>query len=154
MKKMFIVLAVLVTLVSVVSGFVVVNILNSPEYALKQIVDDVRESGVKGLKPHLTGEAKKAFDYIIGISDNSILNSVISAFGIDEYTDILISEMSEINWSLDDVLRNSDKANIYLGFNYKDKLIGTIVLTMIHEDNSWKICEVGFPSFDKIALNV
>lgn len=150
MKKILIALAILTALVSTIGSFVVISVLNSPEYALKQIIADVKESGEKGLKPHLTGEVEEVFDYITGISDNIILKSVISTLGVDEYTDMLKSELSEIDWSMGDVLKNNDKANIYLEFDYKDKLTGTVILTMIREDNSWKICKVEFPSFDKI----
>ena len=150
MKKILIALAILATLVSTIGSFVVISVLNSPEYALKQIIADVKESGTDSLKPHLTGEAKETFDYITGISDNIILKSVISTLGITEYADMLKSGLSEINWSMGDVLRNNDKANIYLEFDYKGKLTGTVILTMIREDNSWKICKVEFPSFDKI----
>ena len=39
-----------------------------------------------------------------------------------------------------------------LGFDFDDKMVGTIELTLIKENDIWKVDKLGVPKFDKITL--
>lgn len=52
---------------------------------------------------------------------------------------------------VDDVLKSKDNASVILSFNYDDKLVGAIELSMVREDGEWKIDGLEFPEFDKIS---
>ena len=50
----------------------------------------------------------------------------------------------------DDVLKSKENATVILSFNYEDKLIGTIEISMIREEGEWKIDSIEFPEFTEI----
>ena len=39
-----------------------------------------------------------------------------------------------------------------VGFDYQDKMVGTIELTLIKENDIWKVDKLGVPKFDVISL--
>ena len=41
-------------------------------------------------------------------------------------------------------------AAVVLSFNYEDKLIGTIEISMIREGGEWKVDSIEFPKFTEI----
>ena len=49
-------------------------------------------------------------------------------------------------------MKGSETSKAIVGFNYEDKMVGTIELTMIKEDKIWKIDSLAMPKFDKFAL--
>ena len=50
-----------------------------------------------------------------------------------DYVGVLKSEIQEIQWGVDDVLKNKENAAVILSFNYEDKLIGTIEISVIRD---------------------
>lgn len=48
--------------------------------------------------------------------------------------------------------KGSETSKAILGFNYEDMMVGAIELTMIKEDDKWKIDRLGMPKFDKLSL--
>lgn len=150
MKKTLGVLVAIMLIGAIACGGAFAIITNSPQYALKIMIDEVTEFGLKGLMPHLTGEAQDVIDSVAQVSDNTIINTIMGTLNIDNYVSILKSKISEIDWSIGNILRNKERANVYLNFNYNDKLVGEIELDMIQNDGEWKISTVGFPVFDKI----
>lgn len=118
-KEDFCIVMAAALLFAVVGAGVVISVRNSPEYALSTIVQDVQASGLEGLKPHLTGEALEAADKIDALSDNVILDAVSAVLDIDGCIDMLKSELVQVEWSLDDVQKDSGQAQVSLGFNYE-----------------------------------
>lgn len=59
MKKGLIIICSIILLLAAISGGLGLYIVNTPEYALKTIIEDVNTSGIEGLEPHLTAKAKK-----------------------------------------------------------------------------------------------
>ena len=116
----------------------------------KAMIDDVNASGMDGLYPHLTGEARAIIDAVSSVTENSIFNTIVGFISQSEYVGVLKSEIQEIQWEVDDVLKSKDNASVILSFNYDDKLVGTIELSMVREDGEWKIDGLEFPEFDKI----
>ena len=81
---------------------------------------------------------------------DGIFNTIVGFISQSEYVSVLKSEIQEIQWEVDDVLKSKDNASVILSFNYDDKLVGTIELSMVREDGEWKIDGLEFPEFDKI----
>lgn len=150
MKKAFLVTISIVALIAVTIIGMGVYVTNTPEYALKEMIDDVNASGMDGLYPHLTGEARATIDAVSSVTGNSIFNTIVGFISQSEYVSVLKSEIQEIQWEVDDVLKSKDNASVILSFNYDDKLVGTIELSMVREDGEWKIDGLEFPEFDKI----
>lgn len=150
MKKTLLITISFVVLIATTIISIGVYITNTPEYALKKMLDDVEASGMDGLYPHLTSEARATIDAVSSVVDNNIFNTVVSFISQNEYMRVLKSEIREIQWSVSDVLKSKGNASVILSFNYDDKLVGTIELSMIREDGEWKINGLEFPEFDKI----
>lgn len=124
----------------------------SPEYALNNVIVDMREEGVDGLKKHLTANALKTvegFEKISGIPEVSILTTTLLG---DNAVSILLSKLSDLEWTIKDVMKGSETSKAILAFSYEDKMDGTIELTMIKEEDKWKIDKLGMPKFEKITL--
>lgn len=150
MKKVLLITLSIVVLIAVALISIGFYITNTPEYALKEMIDDVTVSGMDGLHPHLTGEARETIDAVSSVTDNALFNTIVDLIGQSEYVGILKSEIKEIQWGVSEVLKNKGNASVTLSFNYEDKLVGTIELSMVREDGDWKIDELEFPKFDKI----
>lgn len=153
MKKVFYIVIPIIVIVLSIGIYFGISVINSPEYALMQIANDIEESGVDGLMPHLTDKAQETVSAITSITENKLVDSILAFLGKDDYTGILKSNLKDVEWSLDDVLEGTDRADVVLGFNYNEKLIGTIEINMIKEDSNWKINGINYPMFDKIDLN-
>jgi len=150
MKKAFLITISIVALIAITIIGMGVYVTNTPEYALKEMIDDVNASGMDGLYPHLTGEARAIIDAVSSVTENSIFNTIVGFISQSEYVGVLKSEIQEIQWEVDDVLKSKENAAVVLSFNYEDKLIGTIEISMIREEGEWKIDGLEFPEFDKI----
>ena len=150
MKKAFLITISIVALIAITIIGMGVYVTNTPEYALKEMVDDVNASGMDGLYPHLTGEARATIDAVSSVTENSFFNTIVGFISQSEYVGVLKSEIQEIQWEVDDVLKSKENAAVVLSFNQEDKLIGTIEISMIREEGEWKIDGLEFPEFDKI----
>lgn len=150
MKKALLITISIVALIAATIICIGVYVTNTPEYELKEMIDDVNASGMDGLYPHLTGEARATIDAVSSVTENSIFNTIVGFISQSEYVGVLKSEIQEIQWEIDDVLKSKDNASVILSFNYDDKLVGTIELSMVREDGEWKIDGLEFPEFDKI----
>lgn len=150
MKKIVIIICSIVLLLAATAGGLWLYIVNTPEYALKTIIDDAITSGVEGLEPHLTGKAKETVDTVSYITESNLVNTIMGNINQNNYVGVLKSKIQEIQWGVDDVLRSKKNAAVILSFNYKDKLIGTIEISMMREKNGWKIDEIEFPDFTEV----
>ena len=74
MKKVVIIISSVILLLAVITGCLGMYMLNTPEYALKTMIDDVNTSGMEGLEPHLTGKAKETIDAVSYVTDSNIFN--------------------------------------------------------------------------------
>ena len=124
----------------------------SPEYALNNTFDDMKESGLDGLKKHLTANALKtveSFESISGKPEVSIFTAVLMG---GSAVNVLLEKLSECEWTIIEVLKGSETSKAVVGFDYEDKLAGTVELTMVKEDKIWKIDSLAMPKFDKFTL--
>ena len=153
MKKVLCFMIPIVILVLSISVYFSVSITNSPEYALMQIANDIKELGVDGLTPHLTEEAQKMVSTIKSITENKFVYSILSIFNEEDYVGVLKSNLKDIEWTVDNVSKSKEKADVVLRFNYNNKLIGTLGIDMIQEEGKWKICAIELPDFETIDFD-
>lgn len=119
----------------------------SPEYALNEAYADVKEEGMNGLKKHLTANALKTIENVESIAN---LGTLIMG---SNPTALLLSKMSDFEYTVKDILKGSESARCVLEFYYKDTVSGTIEIKMIKEEKEWKIDSLGNPHFDKFELS-
>lgn len=150
MKKAILIISMVVLLISVLVGGFVFHIMNTPEYVLKNIVEDVNASGMDGLSPYLTGEAKKTLDTFSFVGESDLFNTIKGFINKNDYICILKSEIQEIEWGIDDILKSRKNAVVILSFNYEERLIGTIEISMIRKRGEWKINGIKFPKFTEV----
>ncbi len=124
----------------------------SPEYALNNAFEDMNESGLAGLKKHLTSNALKTVESFESISGRPEIAMFTSALMGGSAVSFLLEKLSECEWSIKDVMKGSETSKAIVGFNYQDKMVGTVELTMIKEDKLWKIDSLAMPKFEKFSL--
>lgn len=154
MKKTTIIIIAAVTVIfGVLIGAgagVGITLLSSPEYALQKMQKDIEENGMDALEYYLTGEALEFWDTIETVTDNSLLNSLLSIFNFDNNLSVLKSELAEVVWTFDRIEnKRKDSADVFLDFNYDDRLIGEIEFRMTKTDGEWMISKIEFPRFDE-----
>ncbi|MDO5456517.1 MAG: hypothetical protein Q4F25_06350 [Eubacteriales bacterium] len=124
----------------------------SPEYALNNAFEDMRESGLDGLKKHLTANALKTVEGFESIASNPGVSLFTTALMGGNAVGVLLNKLSECEWTIKDVMKGSETSKAIVGFDYQDKMVGTIEMKMIKEDKIWKIDNLEMPKFDKFTL--
>ena len=127
----------------------------SPEYALNNVIVDMREWGVEGLKNHLTANALKTVNGFEKISGRPEVSMITTTLLGGDAVNLLLGKLSDCEWAIKDVMKGDKTSKAVLGFNYDDNLVamaGTIELTMIKEDDIWKIDRLAMPKFDKFNM--
>lgn len=150
MKNAIVIISSIVLLIAVIAGGIGMYIVNTPEYKLKTMINDVNTSGMEGLEPHLTGNAKEVLNTVSSITSGNLFNTIMGFINQNDYVSVLKSEIQEVQWEIKNVLKSNENAAVILSFNYEDKLIGTIEISMIREDGDWKIDGIEFPEFEEI----
>ena len=150
MKKTILIVSSIVVLIALIAGGAGLYIVSTPEYALKDIIEDVNTSGMDGLEPHLTGKAKETIDAVASITESELFTTIMSFVNQNNYVSVLKSEIQEIQWGVDDALKSKENAVVILSFNYEDRLIGTIEISMTREESEWKIDSLKFPKFKEV----
>ena len=134
----------------------------SPEYVVKNAIEDIKQFGLDGLKPYLTAEATKKIDMVQTFSSGVELFTggilpLAAASGTGTNAEnplkVLLGSLKECDWTVKDVLNGSETSKAIIGFKYKDNLEGTVELSMIKEDKEWKIDNLNMPKFDKVELS-
>ncbi len=125
----------------------------SPEYALCSAFEDMHESGLDGLKKHLTANALKNVESFQAIAERPEVGMIASSLFGGNALGVLLDKLSECEWTIKDVMKGSDTSKAVIGFNYEDMLVGTMEMTMIKEDKIWKIDGIAMPKFDKFTMS-
>ena len=124
----------------------------SPEFALNNAFSDMRESGLDGLKKHLTAKALKTVEGFETLSSNPGVSLLTNALMGGDAVSVFLAKLSECDWTIKDVMKGGETSKAIVGFNYEGKMVGTIELKMIKEDKIWKIDDLSMPKFDKFTL--
>ena len=124
----------------------------SPEYALNNAFEDMRKSGVDGLKKHLTSNALKNLNTIESIASRPEVSLLTTAFMGGNAVKVLLDKLSECEWTIKEMMKGSENSTAIVKFDYQDKMVGTIDMNMIREDKIWKIDGLEIPKFDKFTL--
>ena len=132
----------------------------SPEYVLGKAFLDIKKSGIDGLKPYLTAEAKKKVEVIE--EGMSIINTVGKLVGSSDGSkedsnkavNFLMEKMSEFDFGYKNMIKDSDTAKAVIEFEYPEVMEGTVDIHMIKQDKEWKIDNLSMPHFDKFSLPV
>lgn len=153
MKKSVVIIAIAavlsITLIGVGTGFCL-TVFSSPEYALQQLQKDIEEDGMSALEAYLTGDAMEFWDTIETVTDNSFINSLLSIFNMDNNLSVLKSELDEVIWTFNRIENKTrESADVFLDFNYDDRLVGEIEFRMTKTDGEWMISKIEFPIFDQ-----
>ena len=122
----------------------------SPEYVVEHAIEDMRTSGLEGLKPYLTDNAEKNVNTIISVS------SGVSLLTGGNQVNVLFDRLSECEWTVDEILKGSESAKAILGFAIRggaDEIEGTLQLTLIKEEKEWRIDGVDMPKFSKFTVS-
>ena len=85
MKKAIIISVYIVLLLVIIAGGIGIYIVNTPEYALKTMIDDVGTYGMEGLEPHLTGNAKETLDTVSSLTENELFNTILDFINQNDY---------------------------------------------------------------------
>lgn len=123
----------------------------SPEYALNNAFEDMRLSGIDGLKKHLTANALRKVESIESISGRPEVALITTALLGRSAVSVLLDKLSECEWTIKDVMKGAETSKAIVGFDYQDKMTGTIELTMVKEE-LWKIDSFEMPIFDKFTI--
>lgn len=124
----------------------------SPEYALNNTFDDMRASGLDGLKKHLTSNALKSIERAESVSGSAGIAMLSTAVMGGNAVSFLLDKLNECEWTIKEVNKESETATAIVKFDYEDKLVGTVRLKMIKESKTWKIDSLAKPKFEKLSL--
>ena len=91
-RSIVIVLVLLVLCAGVCFG---VYMLRSPQYALYKISKDVKDFGVDGLNPHLTGDAQETVEKVNSLAESDLLGSILTILGKENYVSVIKSNLKE-----------------------------------------------------------
>lgn len=122
----------------------------SPEYALLQTIQDVKEQGYTGLKNHVAADT---YDEIDRWFTNPFVSGIISFASQTDEISSFRDNFRNVDWSVEDILEGDHQAEIVVGFRYGNEISGTIKVSMIRENGNWIIDGVGIPQFNKTAEN-
>ncbi len=91
----------------------------SPESALNNTFEDMRESGLDGLKKHLTSNALKTVQSFESISSRPEIALFTTALMGGNAVSFLLEKLSECEWTIRDVMKGSGTSKAIVGFNYQ-----------------------------------
>ena len=124
----------------------------SPEYVIEHAIEDIKASGVDGVRKYLTEAAEKRLDNFMAkpeVKEGSFLTTMLSG---DSLVGFFINKMSECSWAVKDVMKGDESSKSVVGFDFKGNLQGTIEISLVKEDKEWKIDGFGSPHFNKVSL--
>ncbi len=149
MKKKSIIV-IIVLLIGIGIGVIAYSKWNSPERALVKTILDIHNDGIDGLEKHLTEENIELLEGIQNISEDNIISGLLTATSTDFIAQFLKSKLSEVDWSLVEVMQGKKYSEAIIGFQYKDMLSGTIGIKMEKIKGKWLISGIGNPSIEEV----
>ncbi len=130
----------------------------SPEYVVEKALEDIKKTGLDGLKPYLTSGGKKKFETLTMVSSGVGLISGIFTSQSGQKNEsgnaviFLRDHVKDCVWTVKDIMKGSETAKGIIGFKYEDKMEGTLELSLVKEEKEWKIDNMEMPKFDKFNV--
>jgi hypothetical protein len=152
MKKTIIILVIILVLLAIAVGCAAVYFLSSPQFALLRILKDVKTEGLDGLEPHLTGDAAEVVETVRDITESPLASTILGLFGNNGYLDLLKTELQNVTWNVEDVMKGKKQAQVVLSFDYEGEITGTIHLSMVRTGDGWKIDGIKSPKIDNFSI--
>lgn len=159
-KVIIIVSIILAVLIAVAVG-IFLYIRSTPEWALKEIVSDIKSDGVDGLRKHSTENFCEKIDKVeayakekgIGTDDNGQDDTGSDDQGgglldylkdhAEEYFGAkLLSRIKDVDWGLEDIKKGRKKTEVEVSFDCGKDLSGTFDVILIKDGGKWKIDDV------------
>jgi len=125
---------------------------SSPELMLLQTMLDVHNSGIDGLKSHMTEKAASKIDKIASADEDTSSSGGLLQDSKDYAIRFLKEKVSDTEWNINEIKQSDQRTEVILDFNYSDAITGTLPLILVQEDNEWKINGIELPDFEKISL--
>ena len=148
-KKVIIAVISILLIAGLAAGGYIFYKTTTPEYALYQTMQDIRESGMDGLKAHLTSNAREKADRVTEWSDNAIVSGLLSLITQQEdISGLLQAGLSDMTWTLQGVTKEGQQAAVAVDFDYQGKMTGSLNITMLREERQWKIDGVEVENVD------
>lgn len=148
-KKVIIAVISILLIAGLAAGVYIFYKTTTPEYALYQTMQDIRESGMDGLKAHLTSNAREKADRVTEWSDNAIVSGLLSLITQQEdISGLLQAGLSDMTWTLQGVTKDGQQATVTVDFDYQGKMTGSLNITMLREERQWKIDGVEVENVD------
>ena len=162
--KYIVILSIVVVLIGaiVIGAFV---ILNSPEWTLKKLQDDIATKGISSLRGYLTENLQKSYDDVesayytaknVASGIGKVTEGLSSLFGMDNpVSDSKINEL--IDQFRDEaktfrIIQNKfvHRGNTtYVSLDFTVSIFNTsALLTMVRRDGRWLISELYLPDLD------
>ena len=133
--------------------------LESPEFALYQMKTDFQAGGFEAVLPHLTHEAYEKIlpvlqttekikqfsesDIIKKIGELSITQWIMDQLNIKDTMAAFVHQLNmythEIFWDVESIIRNHEKANVTLRFDFNEEFCGSIDLELVRISGNWMI---------------
>ena len=151
MKRVWIIISIILAVILIGLICFQIYFINSPTYGLMQIRDDVKASGLDGLRPHLMGDALETYENILAIKENKVLGLLALILSQTEYVRDIATNLDSVKFDLKKLDRDGDHAAVTLHFQYEDRLEGTVDLTMVKTDDGWKVNDLAWPNFTKVS---
>lgn len=120
MKKILTIVLSVVVIIGLAAGGFLLYKTSTPEYAFAKTIEDVKSSGMSGLKPHLTEDALGKIEAIAEWTDNSGVSGVLPAVTKDSAVSFIKAKMAEVDWTVEDVLKGKNRADVVIGFDYNN----------------------------------
>lgn len=150
MKKKVLIVAAILAVLAIGITCVGVYAVRTPEFALLVIAKDVKTTGIEGLRPHLTVDALKTLDTVTSLADNKLVGALVGLFVKEEQLGDLMTQLEQVQWKLEDIVKNGDTAEVVLRFNYDDRFVGTVTFTMVKGEEGWQIDSLELPKFEEV----
>lgn len=143
MKKTLIAIIAGVLVLGAIAFIVLLQVENLPEYALKQIVEEVNEKGIDAIEPHLTSSMKQAYGFVTEIVKNPLVKLIgKSNMGAKVYS--ALNETKAWDWAVQNIKRSKNTADITISLSAAE-FKGNLDIDMVRIQGEWFIQDISIP---------
>ena len=143
MKKTLIAVTAVMLVVGVIAYILLMQVTNLPEYALKQMVEEVSANGIDAIEPHLTSGMKDAYNFVAEIANNPLVKMISrSSIGTKVYS--ALNETKAWDWTVQSIRRGINSADITIAVSAAE-FKGNLDIDMVRVQGEWFIQDISIP---------